>query len=399
MKIRYPFGTITITEKTKKLIKEILDSRKISQGKYVKEFEKEFAELVGTKYAVAVSSGTDAVALALAVFYDYGAKRGDEVILPALSFVATGNAVLQAGFTPKFVDIERTTLNINPKKIEEVITEKTKIILPVHLMGKPAEMDEIMEIAKKYKLYVVEDAAEAQSAVYKSRNIGTIGDMAAFSLYIAHIISTGEGGAVTTNRSDFAEVLRSLRVHGRACKCETCILSSSQQYCDKRFKYGSDVRFIFERVGFSSKMNELEAAIGLGYLEIYDDIYKKRMENLKYLMEKFKKFEEYFYTLKQQEYELLAPYAFPVVLKENVKFTRDEFVAYLEKNGVETRSLFQSIPTECGGFKFLGYKYGDFPEAEYVSKNGFHLGIHQDIGEEEIDWFIHLTEEFLENKL
>lgn len=394
-KLKYPFGTITITEKTKSLINEILSTKKISQGKYVREFEQKFAKLVGSKYAVAVSSGTDADALALAVLYDYGAKRGDEVIIPALSFVATGNAVLQAGFIPKFVDIKRATLNIDPEKIEEAITPKTVAIMPVHLMGKPAPMDEMLEIAKKYKLFVIEDAAEAQGAVYKGKNVGTIGDMSAFSLYIAHIISTGEGGIITTNNETFAEILRSLRAHGRACKCETCILSSSQQYCSKRFKYNTDIRFIFERIGFSSKMNELEAAIGLGYLEIYDEIYKTRMENLRYLMEKFKKFEEFFYTLQQENYELLAPYAFPIVLKENVKFSRDEFVSYLEKNGVETRSLFQSMPTECQGFRFLGYKLGDFPEAEYVSRNGFHIGIHQDITKIEIDYFVNVVERFL----
>lgn len=397
---KYPFGTITITQTTKKIIKEILDTGKISSGKYVREFEKQFANLVGTRYAIAVSSGTDADALSLAVLYDYGASRGDEVIIPSLSFAATGNAVLQAGFIPKFVDIDRNTLNINPDIIEDVITGKTKAIMPVHLMGKPVDMDKIMKIANKYNLFVIEDAAEAQSAVYKNRNIGSIGDMAAFSLYIAHIISTGEGGIVTTNREDFAEILRSLRVHGRGCKCERCILSSEQKYCVKRFKSVSgkndtDIRFVFERIGFSAKMNELEAAIGLGYMEIYDEIFNKRMENFLYINEKFKKFEEYFITLKSESYEQMAPYAFAMILKDNIKFSRDEFVSYLEKNGIDTRSLFQSMPTQCQGFKFLGYKLGDFPEAEYVGNNGLHIGIHQDITKKHIDYFINLVEKFI----
>lgn len=140
-KIRYPFGTITITKKSKELVKEILDAGRVSGGKYVREFEKKFAGLVGTKEAVALSSGTDADALALAVLYDYGAQRNDEVIVPALSFAATGNAVLQAGFKPVFVDVERTTLNIDPAKIEKAITKKSRAIMPVHLMGKPADMN------------------------------------------------------------------------------------------------------------------------------------------------------------------------------------------------------------------------------------------------------------------
>lgn len=398
-KLRYPFGTITITEESKRLINELLDSKRISSGKYVREFEKKFAKLIGTKEAVAVSSGTDADALALAVLYDFGAKRNDEVIVPALSFAATGNAVLQAGFIPVFVDIDRKTLNIDPLKIEKAITDKTRAIMPVHLMGKPADMDRINEIAKKYNLYVIEDAAEAQSAIYKNKNVGTLGDMAAFSLYIAHIISTVEGGIITMNNSDFAEILRSLRTHGRACKCDSCVLNTSQGYCGLRFKYGTDIRFIFERIGFSAKMNELEAVVGLGYLEIYPEIYRKRKENFLYISNRFKKFSEYFFTIEESPYEKLAPYAFPLILKEGLKFTRDKFVSYLEKNGIDTRSLFLSMPTQCPGFKFLNYKLGNFPEAEYIGNNGLHIGIHQDITKEQIDYFIELVEGFLKKHL
>lgn len=394
-KVKVPFGTLSITEKSKKLVNEILDSGRISGGKYVREFEKRFAELIGTKEAVAVSSGTDADALALAVLYDFGAKRGDEVIIPALSFAATGNAVLQAGFIPIFVDIERKTLNIDTSKIEKVITEKTKAIMPVHLMGKPADMDRINKIAKRYNLYVIEDAAEAQGAIYKGRGVGTLGDMAAFSLYIAHVISTVEGGIITTDNSDFAEILRSLRAHGRACKCEQCVLNIGSQYCPKRFQYDTDIRFIFERIGYSAKMNELEAAIGLGYLEIYPEIFKKRKENFVYIRKKFKKFSPYLTTIDPEPYEEMASYAFPVVLKGGLKFTRDEFAHYLEKNGIDTRSLFLSMPTQCPGFKFLEHKLGDFKEAEYIGNNGIHIGIHQDINTEHIDYFIDVVEKFL----
>ncbi|GAI87218.1 unnamed protein product, partial [marine sediment metagenome] len=167
----------------------------------------------------------------------------NEIIVPALSFVATGNAVLQAGFKPVFVDIEKETLNIDPKKIEQTITEKTKAIIAVHLMGKPADMNSIKDIAKKYNLFVIEDAAEAHGTVYKGKNAGTLGDMAAFSLYIAHMITTIEGGIVTTNKPEFAEILRSLRSHGRACKCVQCVLNTNSGYCQKRFnnEYGGDI--------------------------------------------------------------------------------------------------------------------------------------------------------------
>jgi len=395
--MRIPFGTITITQKAKDLIMEALNSNRVSSGRLVREFEKRFAKLTAVKEAVALSSGTDADALALAVLNDFGAKRGDEIVVPALSFVATGNAVLQAGFKPVFVDIDRNTLNINPSKIEEMITEKTKAIMPVHLMGKPADMNAVNRIAKKYKLYVIEDAAEAHGAVYKGRSVGTLGDMAAYSLYVAHIISTVEGGIVVTDREDFAEILRSLRSHGRACKCERCVLNVSSGYCAKRFRYGEgmDIRFVFERIGYSGKMNELEAAIGLGTLDIYKQILRKRRRNLIGMMTKFKKFSPYLGTIEEGPDEKIGPHAFPIIIKEGAPFTRNQLVDFLEKNGIDTRNLFSSMPTQCPGFAFLGYRLGDFPEAEYIGNNGIHIGVHQDIEKEHIEYFIDTVERFL----
>jgi dTDP-4-amino-4,6-dideoxygalactose transaminase len=397
--MRIPFGTITITEKSKKLINEILESGRVSTGKYVREFEEKFAALIGRKEAVAVSSGTEADILALAVLHDFGAKRGDEIIVPALSFIATGNAVLHAGFTPVFVDVERETLNIDVKKIENAITKKTRAIMPVHLMGKPADMDAINEIAKKYGLYVIEDAAEAYGAIYKGRKIGTLGDLAAFSTYLAHMISTVEGGVVVTDREDFAEILRSLRSHGTACKCKVCTLRAKGGYCPKRFQYGEDIRFLFERIGYSSKMNELEAAVGLGNLEIFDQILEKRRKNWEMLDKKFQQFEPYLTTIKENENEKIGPHAFPIIISENAPFTRREMVDFLEKNGIETRSLFSSIPTQCKGYEFLGYKLGDFPNAEFIGRNGLHIGVHQDLNEEHIEYIIEKIKEFLELKI
>ncbi len=398
-KMRIPFGTVSITSRSKKLVAKILDSNRVSCGRYVGEFEKEFAKLIGTKEAVALSSGTDADALALAVLYDFGAVRDDEVIIPALSFVATANAVLQAGFKPVFVDVERETLNIDPLKIAAAITDRTRAIMPVHLMGKPAAMDEINRIAKRHKLLVVEDAAEAHGARYRGRAIGTLGDMAAFSLYVAHIITTVEGGIVVTDRRQFAEILRSLRSHGRACKCEKCVLNLSSGYCPKRFKGGrnNDIRFIFERIGYSSKMNELEAAVGLGNIDEYTKILGKRRRNLKYLMGNFKRFRPYLATIGEESYERIGPHAFPVIVQEGAGFTRDKIVDHLEKSGVETRTLFSSMPTQCAGFKYLGYREGDFPNAEYIGNNGFHIGVHQDLGKRHLDYFLDCVAEFLKN--
>jgi dTDP-4-amino-4,6-dideoxygalactose transaminase len=256
-------------------------------------------------------------------------------------------------------------------------------------------MDAINQIARRYNLYVIEDAAEAHGAVYRGKNVGTLGDMAAYSLYLAHIISSVDGGIVATNRPDFAEILRSLRSYGRACKCKVCVLNLQSGYCPKRFQSGEDIRFLFERIGFSAKMNELEAAVGLGNLDIYDEILEKRRKNLLSLREKFQKFKPYLTTIKEEQYEKIGPHAFPIVVQEGAPFSRNQLADFLEKNGIETRHLFSSLPTQCQGFSFLGYKLGDFPNAEYLGKNGLHIGVHQDLSKEHIDYFIETIDKFL----
>jgi len=397
--MKIPFGTVSITDKSRLLIQDCLDKGRISSGRLVREFEQRIAELIGVNEAVAVSSGTDADMLALAVLYDLGAMRGDEIIVPALSFVATGNAILHAGFVPVFIDIKLDTLNINPSKIEAAITERSRAIMPVHLMGKPAEMDAINDIAQRYNLLVVEDAAEAWGATYKGRKIGSIGHLGAFSLYVAHIITTGEGGIITTDDESYAETLRSLRAHGRACKCKQCISNISSGYCEKRFsdKERGDIRFIFERIGYSCKMNELEAAIGLGTLDIYHEILEKRHSNLLAMIDGFQQFSEYLWTFQEENHERIGPHAFPFVVKEGAPFTRDSLMLYLEKNGIDARTLFSSIPTQCGGYEFLGYKSGDFPNAEYIGKNGIHIGVHQDVSQSDIEWFVDSVANFIKN--
>lgn len=394
---KIPFGTITITEKAKRLVMEALDSNRISSGKMVREFEKEYAQLHGVSEAIAVSSGTDALSNALTVLYDYGAHRGDEIIVPALSFVATGNAVLHAGFTPVFVDITRETLNINVDLIEDKITKRTKAILPVHLMGKTADMDPIMAIARRHNLMVIEDCAEAHGALYKGKKVGSLADMGAFSLYIAHIITTGEGGIITTNDSEKAAIIRSIRSHGRACKCDTCVSNTTSGYCAKRFDNpaGTDIRFVFERHGFSSKMNELEAAIGLGCLELYENIIDKRRENFYEMSKVIAKHNKYLSTIKEDEHEKLGPHAFPIIVEKSAPFSRDELVIYFEKMGIDSRNLFQSMPTQCRGFSFLGYQLGDFPEAEYIADQGLHIGVHHDINKDQIDYLAEVLDEWM----
>jgi dTDP-4-amino-4,6-dideoxygalactose transaminase len=397
--MRVPFGAITLTDRGRELVNEALDTGRVSSGKMVRELEDRFARMTGTSCAVALSTGTDADALALAVLHDYGATRDDEVIIPSLSFVATGNAVLQAGFKPVFVDIQRETLNIDPGKIEQAITDRTVAIMPVHLMGKPAEMDTILDIAQRHNLKVIEDAAEAHGAIYRGRNIGTLGDMAAYSLYVAHIITSVEGGMVTTDNEEYAAVLRSLRSHGRACKCRQCIINVADQTCPRRFQNGKDIRFQFERIGFSAKMNELEAAIGLGSMEVVEETLEKRHDNLLTMIERIHSdCGPYLTTFQEEPHEKIGPHALPILVTADAPFDRDELVSWLEKHDVDSRNLFASMPTQCPGFAYLGHELGQFPEAEYCADYGLHVGVHQELSSEQIDYLFQTLQAFLKSK-
>ena len=360
--MRIDFGDLIIGETAKKYLQKAIDKNWVSEGDNVKQFEEGFAKLFGYKHAIATSSGTDADIVSCAALYDFGAERGDEIIVPALSFVSTANSILAAGFTPKFVDIELETLNIDPSKIEEAITNKTRAIMVVHTMGKPCEMDAILKIAEKYDLKVIEDSCEAHGAMYKGKVVGTIGDMGTFSFYTAHQIVCGEGGMVATDDDKIAEIVRSVKSHGRP---------------------SGSIYFDFQRIGFNSKMNDLEAALGLEGIECFNGFFNTRKNNLYKLLELTKDLSEYLYFIKEEDYEKVSPHAFPLVLKDE-KYNRDKLYKHLESRGIQCKTLFGSLSTQHNAFEFLGDKLGQFPVAEYVGQNGLHFGMHQYITDDDL---------------
>lgn len=362
--MRIAFGDLKIGDTARKYINDALDRNWVSEGANVREFEQKFAAKFGYKHAIAASSGTDADIVACASLYDFGAKRGNEIIVPACSFVSTANSILAAGFVPKFVDIKVETLNIDPNKIEAAVTDKTSAIMVVHTMGKPCEMDSIMEIARNHNLRVIEDSCEAHGATYKGRIVGSIGDMGTFSFYAAHVVVAGEGGMIVTNDDELAKVVRSVKSHGRP--------------------FGS-ISFNFQRIGFNARMNELTAAIGLEGLEHFERNFKKRKDNLYKLLELTEELSDYLYFLKEESYEKVSPHAFPLVLKDK-KYDCAKLYKYLEEKGIQCKTLFGSLPTQHDAFKFLNHKYGQFPSSEYVGENGLHFGMHQYLNDDDLTY-------------
>jgi len=351
-------GTVNISNKTKDLMREALDKGIIGQGDYIREFEKKFADFLGVKHAITTANGTLADACALAAVKEKDDFQRDEVIVPALTFIAQINALYYNHLKPVFVDVGYD-YQIDIKKIEEKITEKTLAVMPAHLLGKPAEMDKILSLAKKHNLYVIEDACEALGSKYKDKFCGTIGDIGCFSFFVSHSITTGEGGVIVTDNEELADLARSLRNHGRKSN-------------------NPEDKFIFPRIGFSAKMNVLEAIIGLGVINELPQYIEKRHQNMNKLNGFLAK-----KCFPERKNEYIVPHAFPILV--NSKETRDELLKLLpEKYGIEARQIFYSIPSQSQAYQFLEEKEGSYPVAEDIGQRGLYLPCHQNLTGEDI---------------
>jgi dTDP-4-amino-4,6-dideoxygalactose transaminase len=362
------FGELRIGELARKNLNEVCDANWASGGPKVKKFEQEWGKLFSYKKNVAMSSGTDGVINACLSLYDLKrAKRGvSEVIVPALSFIATSNGVRAAGLVPRFVDVKKETLNIDESKIEEAINENTVAIMPVHTMGRMAEMYDICNIAKRHNLIVIEDACEAHGAVYSNgitkQYVGHWGHMSIYSYYIAHLVCCGEGGMVSTNDDNIADILYSTRSHGRQ---------------------PHSLYFDHQRTGLNSKMNDLEASIGLEAISVFWDTFWTRHGFMKRMREAAKGFEDVAWFSEEDEDNTNCPHGFSVTCKEQGRI--EKVKATFDKYRIHHKRNFGCIPTQHSAFADMGYKLGSFPEAEWVGNNGVHIGCHQYLTEENLD--------------
>ena len=363
-KYRVNFGHIQVGATGRKYLEEALDRNWVSEGPNVQRFETEFAKRFGYPHAVATSSGTDAGIVTVSALLEFGAQRGDEIITPALAFTASANCILSAGLVPKFVDVELETLNIDPARIEAAVTPRTRAIQVVHTMGKPCRMEEILRIAHKHHLRVLEDCCEAHGATLNGRVIGSFGDSAIFSFYAAHLICSGEGGMIVCSDPELALLYRSIRSHGRR---------------------GGQLYFHFDRVGYNSKMNDLEAAIGLEGLENFGETFRIRRRHLRRLWEMLSPLEERLMLYRDGVGEVVSPHAFPLILRDQ-KESIEGLYRHLEERGIQCKTLFGSLPTQHRAFQFLGYRQEDFPVSERIGRTGLHFGIHQYLTDEDIDF-------------
>ena len=360
---RIEFGELRIGNIARTHLMNVCDTNWASGGPKVKAFEKQWNDLFSYKKSVAMSSGTDGCMNACLSLYELQeARRGDEIIVPALSFIATSNAVRAAGFVPKFVDVKKETLNIDETKLEQAITNKTVAIMAVHTMGRPAEMKTICDIAKKYDLIVIEDACEAHGAKYKEKFVGQWGDMSVYSYYVAHIVSCGEGGMVSTNDDFTADVLRSTRSHGRLF---------------------NSVFFDHPRVGMNSKMNDMEASIGLEGISLFWDTFNRRKEIIKIFRDACVGFEDVAWFSEEDEGNVNCPHGFSITCKNKRDIKKVQVI--MDKYKIHWKRNFGCIPTQHLSFADMGHSLGDFPASEWIGDNGLHIGCHQYLTKENIN--------------
>ena len=369
----------------------------ISQGPKVKAFEREYADYIGTNFGVACNSGSSANLLALTALIQSGyLSPGDEVIVPSSTFTTVISPVLQTGLVPVFVDVEMETYNICPDAIRKSISKKTKLIMMVHSLGCPAKMDEIMNISREFNIPVLEDCCEAHGASIDGKRVGSFGLISTFSFFVAHNMTTGEGGMIMTNDESLYDNLRSVREFGRLIKYEP---NQPRFYYTDEALEDYDERYVFTNIGYNLRMTDIAASLGIEQLKKLDGFNEKRVALAERYTNRLKKHEEYLILPKTPDRFYHSFYGYPIVLRENNDFSRKDLVNHLEKNGIETRAFMGgdlSIQpayrnTECKTFH-------DMPNTKFILRNAFFIGCHPFIGDEQVERIVSSFDSFFGRK-
>ncbi|OHD13540.1 MAG: lipopolysaccharide biosynthesis protein RfbH [Spirochaetes bacterium GWB1_36_13] len=394
----------------------------LTSGRFNDEFEKKLASFIGVQYALTTNSGSSANLLALTALTSpkLGKKQlkpGDEVISVAAGFPTTITPIIQNHLIPVFVDVELGSYNIDVSQIEESITDKTKAIMIAHTLGNPFNIDEILRIAKKYDLWVVEDNCDALGSKYDGKYTGQFGHIATLSFYPAHHITMGEGGALLTNDGTLYQIIMSYRDWGRDCWCppgtdNTCSKRFNQQHGNLPFGY--DHKYVYSHLGYNLKIVDTQAAVGLAQLDKLPGFIEKRKENYKILYEGLKKHEDILILPKALPKSDPSWFGFPVSVQENSKFDKIKLVKYLEDNQIGTRQLFAGNMLRQPAFlnadvmlrirtsekmnsKQLTEKhYQMLPNTDKVMNTTFWLGVWPGLNQNQLEYIVEKTKNFFQ---
>jgi CDP-4-dehydro-6-deoxyglucose reductase, E1 len=376
----------------------------LTAGRYSEEFERKLARYMGSRFSFLVNSGSSANLLA---FYaltspklgDRSIKPGDEIITVAAGFPTTINPMLQFGCIPVFLDIDIPTYNIKAEQIESAITPKTKAIMLAHTLGNPFNLDIVMDIAKKYNLWVIEDDCDSLGATYKDKKTGTFGDLATLSFYPAHHITMGEGGAVLVNNSRLKKITESFRDWGRDCWCppgkdNTC----GERFCQKLgdLPEGYDHKYTYSHIGFNLKATDMQAAVGLSQLNRADVFIEKRRINHNLLYNKLKPLEEYFFLPEPTVNSNPSWFGFMLTIRDGNKINRNNLVEYLERNKIGTRLLFGGNLTKQPAYKNSNYRIlNTLEKTDKIMNDGFWLGVWPGLNQVHYDYIYNILRKYI----
>jgi perosamine synthetase len=378
-------GGFRTTARTKELVMSALDSNRLTAGPMMARFENEIAAIHGCRFGLMSNSGTSALQIALAALKEvHNWKDGDEVLVPALTFVATSNIVMYNSLKPVFVDVDPQYYTMDPSKIEARLTSRTRAIIPVHIGGLTCDMDPILEIAADRNLKIIEDSCEAMFAHYKGRPVGSFGEIGCFSTYIAHMATTGVGGICTTNDPELIVILKSLMNHGRD---SIYIRIDDDQGAQGAALFRiANSRFSFIRLGHSFRCTELEAALGLAQLEEREQMCLRRRAIVRSFNEGLEEFEDDLQLpISRQDSEHVYMF-YPIVLR-NPRIRRSDLILYLEEKGIETRYLLPLINQPIYQ-KLFGVLDEDYPIAARLNENAFYIGCHPDMSDDDVNYVI-----------
>ena len=380
----------------------------LTEGRFVNQFEKEFAEFLGVKYCLLTNSGSSANLLAISALTseELGERRlkpGDEIISIACAFPTTVNPIIQNNLVPVFLDVDIGTYNIQADKIEESLSEKTNAIFIAHTLGNPFDLEKVMEVAQKYNLWVIEDNCDALGSKYKGQHTGTFGHIATFSFYPAHHMTMGEGGALVTSDTKLKRLVESFRDWGRDCWCEP----GKDNTCGKRLgwqlgslPYGYDHKYIYSHVGYNLKITDMQAAVGVEQLKKIPYFIDERKKNWKILYEGVRKYADYFILPKATDNSEPSWFGFLLTVKEGMPFSKNDIVNYLEKHKVATRSLFAGNILKHPAYQGIKHRTsGMLENTDYIMENTFWIGVYPGLDEEKINYILNVFDSFMKQNL
>jgi len=388
---RIGVGVADISPLQRQYVEDVLLKNRLSYGEYTRRFEREFAQLHNRRYAIFCNSGTSALQVALHGMKELnGWDDGDEVLVPAITFVATSNVVLQNRMKPVFVDVEADHFGIDPGQLARHLSPRTRAIVPVHMFGQPCDMEPILSFARQHELRVLEDSCETMFVRHKGEPVGSWGDAACFSSYVAHLIVTGIGGFATANDEALATIMKSLMNHGRD-NIYLSIDDDDDLGDDAELRRIVERRFSFVHVGYSYRATEMEAALGVGELARHREIIERRQANAAYLSGGLADLGEFLQLPTQRKDTEHAFMMYPVVSRGAVN--RDSLLLHLERAGIETRYLMPLINQPI--YQRL---FGDlerlYPVAKRLNHSGFFIGCHQRLSREDLDYVIEVFHGF-----